>query len=304
MEACCREGMAPLRRSRLNLDESLEERLDRELALGDEKGREAANENASESAGELVDFPAAVVCALCDDPDFTGCEPEQSPSGLVPTLSWEPHPVPPLTPFWATARSTTRDAATFFEALPDGPIMPALRFAVICELLAVSSFLLVLVALVAILAPDLLVTAATNAPIRALVLRVVVLGVPAFAALAVLAHVAHGLSVDRGAVKQGAQSRKTRAVRFGLYSCGWDLIIGPLGALLVTLKEGTKNLREIRSLGVGLPTRAKMAFLRGTYRLEGERAEGALQTSYVGAALATVIGAVLIFVALGALILI
>src|SRR5688500_3656158 len=131
--------MAPLRRRRsrsdpgaANLDESLEERLDR----------------------ELVDVPAAVVCALCDDPDCLGCEHEQSRSGIVAIVAWERPLGPPMTRLWATARSTTRDAESFFEALPDGPVLPALRFAALCELMAVSSFFVLLVPIAAVVAPE------------------------------------------------------------------------------------------------------------------------------------------------------
>jgi hypothetical protein len=270
--------MAPLRRRK---EESLEERLDRELG----------------------DVPAAVVCALCDDPDCTGCEQEQSRSGVVAIVAWERPLGPATSRLWATARSTTRDAETFFEALPDGPVMPALRFAAICELMAVSSLLLLLVPIAAVVAPEWLTHVVMDAPARSFALRLIVLGLPAFAGLLVVAHAAHGLSIDHGASKQGAPSRKTRALRFGLYACGWDLVIGPLGALLVAVKEGAKHTLEILNLGSGLPTRATKAFLRGCYRLEGERAKRALATSYVGAAVATIFGALFIFAALAALIL-
>lgn len=303
--------MAPLRRRRhqrsasgsgAKLDESLEERLDREITF--ERGSEAANENGSESAGELVDFPAAVVCALCDDPECLGCEHEQSRSGIVAIVAWERPLVPPMTRLWATARSTTRDADSFFEALPDGPVMPALRFAALCELMAVSSFFVLLVPIAAVVAPEWLTHIVMDAPARSLALRLIILGLPAFAGLLVAAHAAHGLSIDRGATKQGAQSRKTRALRFGLYACGWDLVIGPLGAVLLAVKEGAKATLEILNLGSGLPTRATRAFLRGCYRLDGERAKSALGTSYWGAALATIVGALVIFAALTTLILI
>lgn len=273
--------MAPLRRRRTR-EESLEERLDR----------------------ELVDVPAAVVCALCDDPDCTGCEHEQSRSGIVAIVAWERPAGPALARLWSTARSTTRDAESFFEALPDGPVMPALRFAALCELFAAASMLALLVPVAAVVAPEWLTHVVMDAPARSLALRVIVLGLPAFAGLLVLAHAAHGLSIDRGATKNGAPSRKTRALRFGLYACGWDLVIGPLGALVVGVKEGAKHTLEILQLGSGLPTRATKAFLRGCYRLEGAAAKRALGTSYAGAAVATIVGALVIFAALAALILI
>lgn len=277
--------MSPSRRRRSrhdDRDESLEERLDR----------------------ELVDVPAAVVCALCDDPDCPGCEHERSRSGIVAIVAWERTMMPPMERLWSTARSTTRDAEAFFEALPDGPVLPALRFAAICELMAVTSMLAVFVPVAAVVAPEWLTHVVMDAPARSLAMRLLVLGLPAFAGLLVLAHAAHGLSIDRGATKQGARSAKVRALRFGLYACGWDLVIGPLGALLVAVKEGAKHTLEILQLGSGLPTRATKAFLRGCYRLEGERAKRALGTSYVGAAVATIVGALVIFAAIAALLLI
>ena len=106
--------------------ESLEERLDREAA-----------------SAELLDVPAAVVCLVCGEADCTGCEDRDlSRSGIVAIVAWERTGIPALTRLWATARSTTRDAEAFFELLPDGPVMPALRFAAICELLAAFSMLL------------------------------------------------------------------------------------------------------------------------------------------------------------------
>src|SRR3954447_7933274 len=135
MEACS-TGMAPLRRresngalplltggARANDNdqerslESLEERLDREAASAD-----------------LIDVPAAVVCLVCGEADCTGCEDRDlSRSGIVAIVAWERPMMPALTRLWATARSTTRDAESFFELLPDGPLLPALRFAAICE---------------------------------------------------------------------------------------------------------------------------------------------------------------------------
>src|SRR5205809_356268 len=118
--------MAPLRRKKgehgePELMESLEKRLDREGP-----------------SSELLDVPATVVCAFCGDADCIGCENEQSRSGIVAIVAWERAQAPAIARLWATARATTRDAESFFELLPDGPVMPAFRFAAICELLAAT----------------------------------------------------------------------------------------------------------------------------------------------------------------------
>lgn len=253
--------------------ESIEERLDREAA-----------------STELVDVPAAVVCLVCGELDCTGCEErDQSRSGIVAIVAWERTAVPALTRLWATARSTTRDAETFFELLPDGPVMPALRFAAICELLAAASMLLLVVPIAAVVAPDWLKHVALDPHARGIALRVVFLGVPAVATFLVFAHAVHGLSIDVGATASGARRARSRALRFGLYACGWDLVLGPLGVVVVALKEGLAAAWNILDL-VSVPARSTRAFLRGCYRLEGERANKALATATTGVLVATLLG--------------
>ena len=265
--------------------ESLEQRLDREAA-----------------SSELLDVPAAVVCLVCGEVDCTGCEDRDlSRSGIVAIVAWERPGMPALTRLWATARSTTRDAESFFELLPDGPVMPALRFAAICELLASFSMLLMIVPVAAVIAPDWLRHLAVDPHAQSLVLRVVVLGVPAFAGLLVFAHTVHALAIDVGASASGARRSRARALRFGLYACGWDLVMGPLGAIVVTLKEGVAAGIGVLDL-VSVPGRATRAFLRGCYRLEGERATKALASATTGVVLSTLLGVFVVIAALIALV--
>jgi hypothetical protein len=271
--------MAPLRQKRSEPAprlESIEEKLDRE------------------AAGDLLDVPAAVVCIQCGEPDCPGCDHEQSRSGVVSVIAWERTAVPPLTRLWSTARATTHNAESFFELLPDGPVLPALRFAAICELLASSAMLLFFAVIAAVAAPEWVRHLLLDPRARAIAARVLVVGVPAFAGLLVLAHVAHGLSIDLGARKHGGREALTRALRFGLYACGWDLVIGPIGAVVLAAKEGLSASLGVLTLASGLPTASTRAFLRGCYRLEGDRAREALGTSYVGAAVATIMGALVV----------
>lgn len=267
--------------------------------------REEPREAEHGSSPDLFDVPAAVVCAFCGDADCAGCRDHEglSRSGVVSVVAWERPGAPTLARLWSTARSTTRDAEGFFELLPDGPLMPALRFAALCELLASSAALMSFCALAAVIAPDWLEHLALDPHARSITLRVIVLGLPAFAGLLVVAHAAHGLSIDLGATRSGARSARTRALRFGLYACGWDLVMGPLGAVVVAAKEGLRASASLASSLSGLPTRATLAFLRGCYRVDGDRATSALRASYVGATAATLSFAVLVLVALTALVL-
>src|SRR5580700_2865375 len=91
---------------------------------------------------DSVDVPAAVVCAVCGDAACSGCERELSRSGIVAMVAWERPGAPALARLWATARATTMSGEAFFDLLPDGPIVPALRFAVFVELMAALGLVL------------------------------------------------------------------------------------------------------------------------------------------------------------------
>lgn len=277
--------MAAARRRDPKLEQSLEEWLDRD------------------GSGDLEnEIPAAVVCVRCGDADCAGCEDSDlSRSGIVSIIAWERSTTPVLNRLWSTARSSTRDAEAFFELMPDGPLMPALRFAATCEFLASGAAFLGFLAVAAIVAPEWLKHVALDPAARSMAFRVLFLGLPSFAGMLIVAHAAHGLSIDAGARKQGARPARNRALRFGLYACGWDLVMGPIGAVVVAIKEGLGEALNLTSALSGLPTRATNAFLRGGYRLEGDRAKKALATSYVGATIATLVFAALFLVAVVAL---
>jgi hypothetical protein len=249
--------------------------------------RTAQKKTRDDDLFDTVDVPAAVVCALCGDAECPGCANEPSRSGVVAVVAWERPGAPFFPRLWATARAATFDSERFFESLPDGPIAPALRFAVVCELFAASAVLVSAALFFALLAPFWVKQLATQDGV--VLARLAVLAVPAFATLLVAAHAAHGWALGRGAGRVG-----TRAVRFGLYAAGWDLVIGPLGAGVVAVKEGLRASLRVATVALGLPTRSARAFLRGAYRLEGESAQRALRMSYLAAIVATIVGTVAI----------
>jgi hypothetical protein len=236
------------------------------------------------------DVPAAVVCAHCGDADCPGCLDEQTGSGVVAVIAWERPGAPVLARLWATARATTFDAERFFEAMPDGPVAPALRFAMISEMIAASAVALTALVPLAVLAPG-WVKHLFFAE-RGAVARLAAAGIPAVAGFLVVAHAAHGWALDLGARRSGARPATTRALRFGLYAAGWDVIVGPLGVVVVGIKEGARAALSLAGVGIGLPARSARAFVRGCYRLEGKSADGALRASYVAAIVSTVVGSI------------
>jgi hypothetical protein len=88
-----------------------------------------------------------------------------------------------------------------------------------------------------------------------------------------------------------------------LYATGWDLVISPVGAVVLAVKDSLGAAASLLGLGVTLPARCVRAFLRGCYRLEGPRAEKARATSTAAAIAATVVGAIGILTAVVAFVL-
>jgi hypothetical protein len=236
-----------------------------------------------------ADVPAAVVCARCGDAECSGCFFEQTRSGVMAIVPWERPGAPFFMRLWSTARATARDPERFFESLPDGPVGPALRFAVLCELIATVAMALTGVIPLAIFAPGwathMLLEASGPAS------RLAVVGLPMLAALLVVAHVMHGWALDRGARRSGARGAATRALRFGLYSAGWDLVIGPFGAVVMAVREGASAALSLAGASIGLPTRSASAFLRGAYGLQGDAARPAMRAGYFAAVAVSLAGA-------------
>jgi hypothetical protein len=264
----------------------------------DSSARKAKEPGSLVETEELLDadVPAAVVCAQCGDADCPGCLRENTRSGVVAVVPWERPGASSLVRLWTTARATTIEADRFFEALPDGPLLPALRFAVVSEVLAAMAMGTVGLGALVALSPqwarhvfveEWLTTA-----------RVGSAAVLGLAALLVVAHAAHGLALDFGARRSGVRRAPTRALRFGLYAAGWDLVLGPIGAVVMALREGPRAALRIAAVSVGLPGRSARAFLRGCYHLEGKAAEPALRASLIAAIAATLVGAVITIAAI------
>lgn len=262
---------------------ALKRATEQELSQERSELRNLADADRSADSIDFVDVPAAVVCVYCGMADCA-CD-ERTQSGVVAIVPWE-RTGSVLSRLWTTARSTTRDAEGFFQSLPDGPVSPALRFAILSETFAASAMLLCFSALFALAFPALIGSLVSSG----LVLRAFALAVPGLATLLVAAHAVHGLALEMAA----PAGKPSRGLRFGLYACGWDLVIGPCGFVVVAIKEGASSAIALGKLAVGLPGRSARAYLRGAHGLEGESAHKPMQASFVAAAIATVVSALLL----------
>jgi hypothetical protein len=198
---------------------------------------------------------------------------------------------------WSTAIVTTQGADQFFAALPRGKVAPAVRFAILAELLAIGSTVSLLAVIAAFIFPDVMVTLLVDDELRFEAIRLTIIGLPLLTAWMVVAHALHGVAVDAGASRVGGISQRRRALRFGLYACGWDLMTSPLGAVVTLFSRGMRAMLGLLGLAMRVPSRASQAMLRGVYGLPDELARGA-QRTITRAVIATVAASALLCVAL------
>lgn len=251
-----------------------------------------------EEPPDIFDVPAAVLCARCGQPDCAGCEDpsELEGSGVVAIVPWE-RPGATWQRLWATARATTIGADSFFAAMPDGPVRPAASFALLAELLAVFSMFVLLVPIAAIALPGVAAAIVSDPHLRARALFWMAVGVPALSVWMAIAHAAHGVALDAGARRHGGRSQRRRAIRFGLYACGWDLMSGPLGAIAAAFSEGRKAAGDALSASMRVPARATAALLQGVYALTPANAALARKWGTRGAIVVTIVSAIAVLTA-------
>lgn len=223
---------------------------------------------------DSVEVPAAVVCARCGQPDCPGCEPIDEttlPSGVISIVPWERPGQSAWKRLWATSRAATRSAPQFFQSLPPGNVGAAVLFAVVSELCAVCSWGLVLAGVLAVPSPQLAMQLLTDGQAQLILLRLFLIGTLGFTAVLVVGHLVYGLALDVGAQRVGARSHRSQAMRYGLYSTGWDILTSPLGFVVSLFAEGPKAALALVPLSIEVPGRAATALLRGVYKLDQPR---------------------------------
>ena len=221
-----------------------------------------------DSAFDLVDVPAAVVCAACGNPDCSGCgvEEQTNASGVMAIIPWERPGVGLLRRLWQTSYLATTHSRSFFGSLPDGDMSAALAFALVCETLAVSGLGLVALALALAFLPNLPGILLSDHTLSMAVVRGVSFGGLLLIVAMVSVHAAHGVALDFAARRYGTRKRG-RGLRFGLYACGWDLITLPFGLMTLACVEGLSAARRALPLGLTAPMQSAEAYLTGVHGL-------------------------------------
>jgi len=228
-----------------------------------------ARQDPDEEGVDSGDVPAAVICALCGRGDCPGCfEDRTGASGVIAIVPWERAQAAWHGRFFATVQATTRGAEGFFCALPDGSVSPAFRFALLAETFAVGSTAAVIAPLVVLAIPGLLLRFVSNSATREAVALSTLVGVVGFTALLVVGHAVHGLSLGRNA-------SRSRALRFGLYGCGWDFGSSPAGLVAATFAGGIRASLSLVVSSLTAPARAIDIAVGSLFQLEGEAAHRA-----------------------------
>jgi hypothetical protein len=225
-----------------------------------------------ERALELAEVPATVVCATCGLPECD-CELDRPSafSGVVAIVPWERPGGSLLGRLWSTAKLATLSPSGFFSALPPGGAWAPLGFALLSEVLAAvglfATFAGVALAILPSIASELLI----NPAFGSWLLRGVGWGVPGLALAMVLLHLGHGAALDAAARREGSRYAG-RGARFGLYSCGWDLVTLPLGLFLLMLTDGPVTAVRHSARGLTAPNTAALAYLGHVHQLEQAQA--------------------------------
>lgn len=248
---------------------------------------------------ELQELPVAVLCARCGSAECVGCElaEERAASGVQVFVPWE-RPAPLWSRFWDTLRAGSEGAVSFFGALPSGPLAPALRYALLAELVAVGASLLVYasagLSLIYLAVPQevsLMMQILPRWP--AMLLEAFFTAWASFSLMLTAAHAFHGLALDAMARREGAAAATNRALRFGLYATSWDLVTSP-PILLLHIARRHKRQQSAHEHAFHTPRLATDALLRGLYQLDGQRLERARNRALTLSLIATFLGVLLV----------
>lgn len=225
-----------------------------------------------DTALELVEVPATVVCATCGLPDCS-CEVDRPSafSGVVAIVPWERPGGTLLSRLWATAKLATLSPGPFFSALPPGGVVAPLMFAALAELLSALGLVVTLTALGLLVLPAFGTTLLGSPALLRLAGQIVAWGVPGLALGMVLLHAGHGAALDAAARREGSL-QLGRGLRFGFYSCGWDLVTLPLGLLMLMFTDGLGTALRHSARGLTAPNQAALAYLGHVHRFEREQA--------------------------------
>jgi hypothetical protein len=121
-----------------------------------------------------------------------------------------------------------------------------------------------------------------GAPVRQSLPLATAVGVVGFTAVIIGAHALHGVLLGKKSPR--------RAVRVGLYACGWDFGASPAGMLAAAISGGFAAALPLLGASISAPRRGVEAALDGIFHVRGPAADR-VHTRAVGVALAASVAA-------------
>jgi hypothetical protein len=212
--------------------------------------------------------------AYCGRVDCAGCV-RLTPERERGSTPWEGTKGSVVSRLWQTARMTTIDGETFFAGLGDGSVMAALRFAVMCEFLAIASLAAFFGAVAYLAAPAFVNSLLADPEARRIVLATFGVGVPTVALLMVAIHALWAGGLELGLRFAGAPGQTRHCLRYALYSCGWDLVTSPFGFVAGCVEGGFAVATAELRAAVRIPRVATFAYVgraRGMPMVNARRA--------------------------------
>lgn len=201
------------------------------------------------------DVPPAVSCVWCGATDAEPCC-----VGPTPSLAVAPHweqDGPWLGRLWRTAELSSLYPAQLFGTLQPVGAARALVFALLAELLALGSLLVLGLSLIAALSPSTVLGWLHD---RTTLIHLALAWLT-LAAVMVLLHAIWGLALELAVRLTGAPSDERRGFRFGMYACGWDLVTSPAGLFLALIHRGPAHALACFAAGTRVPRSALHAYL-------------------------------------------
>lgn len=237
--------------------------------------------------GEGDDIPPAITCATCGLSTCEGCTAEEVKPlpWLAPSvLPWE-QSAPTLRSLLETALLTAERPGRSFGQLGGSRLTQAFAFALVCELLAISSLITIGIIGSLWLMPKLARNLLSDPRVWLAVFSLTI-----FCTLGMVAlHAVWGDYLERGVRRAGAQRDVRLGLRFGLYACGWDLITSPAGILFCLLFRRSGFLGPLIAASQ-VPRRAMRAYLGDCRDMTEEAQTRALQHATWLALATTLVG--------------
>lgn len=232
------------------------------------------------------DVPPATMCAWCGRTDCEGCAvSERGPvSSLRQIVPWEERLG--ARAWWLTCMRVTEPPMGWLDAVLRGRLIRAAWFALLAEVVAVTSYAAPVVlsgwAFAALLGGSSSAWGVISGTLR------VCIGLGAFM---VLLHVVWVAALEALLAVSGNKSEWRPALLLGLYACGWDMVTSPGGVVLGLYFGGWARVGSLLRGATANPRAACLHYLAAVRSVSPELALRLAMAAAVFAVMLGVVGA-------------